>query len=534
MPVRIERRQVAGKGDHDTLMIDVRNTVRLTINRHFTANGDAVIDRALALVGKAVEKPGDSERTGAWIRAVLPKVDLDEWWAVRAGEPTEDNRPAMAIRLMGIDIAAAQATAMERIFHGIEISARSNQENWDLDLAGTDFEGTAQWQAPTPALPNGRLVARLARLRIPQSPEALPVAETAAPAHAADRATRWPEIDVDATRFISGTHEIGRLQLRAQPSGSDWLIKELNITNDGGTLAATGRWHIDDRSQQTDVKAKLDTKDAGAFLLRFGYPEAIRGAPTQIEGTLSWAGAPSEFDYPTLSGTLQLHTGAGQFTKIDPGLGKLLGVLSLQALPRRIELDFRDVFSEGFTFDEATGSVHIAKGVLRTDDFTILGPAARVTIRGEADLAQETQQLMVRIQPSLATSFSAGTAGAAMLLLAANPVVAAVVGAGTLLAQKVLQDPIEAIFSYEYKVTGSWTDPVVARVDGRKVTPDATAKAPAEAASRPADAVTKPADSKPKGPADPASKAAAEAPAKPAAETAPAPGAGTPANSPAS
>jgi uncharacterized protein YhdP len=447
---------------------------------------------------------------------------------------------------------------MERVFHGVEISARSNQENWDLDLAGTDFEGTAQWQAPTPALPNGRLVARLARLRIPQSPEASSVVEAASVPHAADKATRWPEIDVDATHFMSGTHEVGRLQLRAQPSGSDWLIKELNITNDGGTLAATGRWQINDRHQQTDVKAKLDTKDAGAFLMRFGYPEAIRGAPTQIEGTLSWAGAPSEFDYPTLSGTLQLHTGAGQFTKIDPGLGKLLGVLSLQALPRRIELDFRDVFSEGFAFDEANGSVHIANGVLRTDDFTILGPAARVTIRGEADLAHETQQLMVRIQPSLATSFSAGTAGAAMLLLAANPVVAAVVGASTLLAQKVLQDPIESLFSYEYKVTGSWTDPVVVRVDGHKVAPNTTANpaaggaasmapgagakpaadagnTPTDAAPMPADAATKaPADATPKGQADSASKPAAEAPPKPAAGAAPAPGTGTPASSPAS
>ena len=54
------------------------------------------------------------------------------------------------------------------------------------------------------------------------------------------------------------------------------------------------------------------------------------------------------------------------------------------------------------------------------------------------------------------------SAGAALLFLA-NPMIGAAVGAGSLLAQKVLKDPIEQMFSYEYTVTGSWSDPVVTR-----------------------------------------------------------------------
>ena len=69
-----------------------------------------------------------------------------------------------------------------------------------------------------------------------------------------------------------------------------------------------------------------------------------------------------------LSGTLAVGVGPGQFTKIEPGIGKLLGVLSLQALPRRITLDFRDVFSEGFAFDSIDGNVKIwINGNLCTD-----------------------------------------------------------------------------------------------------------------------------------------------------------------------
>jgi len=157
-----------------------------------------------------------------------------------------------------------------------------------------------------------------------------------------------------------------------------------------------------------------------------------------------------------------MKSGAGQFTKIDPGIGKLLGVLSLQALPRRITLDFRDVFSEGFAFDDINGDFSIDDGQMHTDDLKLVGPAAAVAIKGDLDLARETQRLTVRVQPALSSSVSAGAA----VLFIANPLVGAAVGAGALLAQKLFNNPIDQMFSYDYRVTGPWVDPVVERVHG--------------------------------------------------------------------
>ena len=134
-------------------------------------------------------------------------------------------------------------------------------------------------------------------------------------------------------------------------------------------------------------------------------------------------------------------------------------MLSLQSLQRRLTLDFRDLFGEGFAFDEITGDVRIQNGIMKSDNLRIAGPAARVAISGEADIAKETQQLKVRVQPTLSAGVSVGAA----VLLLANPIVGAAVGAGSLLAQKVLQDPIEQIFAYEYAVSGGWTDPQVER-----------------------------------------------------------------------
>jgi len=106
----------------------------------------------------------------------------------------------------------------------------------------------------------------------------------------------------------------------------------------------------------------------------------------------------------------------------------------------------------------------IANGTMTTTNLKLVGPAAKVDIAGDADLAQETQRLSVRVQPALSSSVSAGAA----LLFIANPLVGAAVGAGSLLAQTMLKDPIEQIFSYEYTVTGSWSDPVVTRTSAAR------------------------------------------------------------------
>jgi uncharacterized protein YhdP len=222
--------------------------------------------------------------------------------------------------------------------------------------------------------------------------------------------------------------------------------------------------------EQSNIDFALDVKDPGAYLARLGHTDAIKSAPTKISGKLAWDGSPSEFDYPSLGGEFRLETGPGRFIKIEPGMGKLLGVLSLQALPRRIALDFTDVFSQGFAFDQIAGDVTIQRGVMKTSNIRLNGPAAKVLITGEADLAKETQHLAVRVQPAISGGVSAGAA----LLFLANPIVGAAVGAGSLLAQKMLRDPIEQMFSYEYQVTGTWSDPVV----GKRAPATAQAAAP--------------------------------------------------------
>jgi len=203
------------------------------------------------------------------------------------------------------------------------------------------------------------------------------------------------------------------------------------------------------------MNVKLEVSDAGKYLERLGYPGTLRGGIAHLEGKLGWAGSPLGIDYPSLTGNVSLKVGKGQFLKADPGAAKLLGILSLQSL---LTFDLRDLFREGFAFDTISSSAQVAKGVLSTRDFDMHGAAARVGITGDIDLARETQKLRLRVVPALGDS----AATAATLLLNINPVTAL----GALIAQRILKDPLGQIFSFEYSVTGSWSEPKVERGQG--------------------------------------------------------------------
>ena len=467
VPIRIERHEATGKGLEDSLTIDFRGNLRAIAHRDLT-RGAGSVDRALLLLGGAIARGGTADRPGIWVRGDIKDFDVDEWLALYAKESA--SAPAVAatgprsLELNGVDIQAGRIDVFGRVLHDLKVNAVRADTDWRLRVAGRELEGTASWKGPAPGVPNGRVTARLSRF-VPPGPDELQPVRSEVDPNARQKNT-WPEIDIVADAFITRTgHDIGAFELLAQPVGPDWRIGKLSLVNPAGRLDANGWWRIARDKQATELEVQLTTEDAGAFLDRFGYPVAVRNAPTKISGSLMWAGAPNDFDYPSLSGKLALRTGAGQFTKIDPGIGKLLGVLSLQSLPRRITLDFRDVFSEGFAFDDINGEFRIERGLLQTENLRLEGPAAAVTLTGKIDLANETQQLDVRVKPALSSTFSAGAA----VLFLANPIVGAAVGAGTLLAQKLMNDPLDQIFSYDYRVTGSWSDPQVARVERKMV-----------------------------------------------------------------
>ncbi len=156
-----------------------------------------------------------------------------------------------------------------------------------------------------------------------------------------------------------------------------------------------------------------------------------------------------------MAGSLRLAADKGQFLKADPGIAKLLNILSLQGLARRLTFDFNDVFAAGFAFDTVRADAVVDHGTATTDDFTMKGVQATVLMSGSADLARETTRLHVKVVPDI-------NAGAASLGVAViNPVI----GLATFVAQYLFKDRISQALTFEYNVSGPWSKPAVTKID---------------------------------------------------------------------
>ncbi|MCD8515542.1 MAG: TIGR02099 family protein, partial [Burkholderiaceae bacterium] len=206
-------------------------------------------------------------------------------------------------------------------------------------------------------------------------------------------------------------------------------------------------------------RIQLDIEDSGQLLERFDMPGVVRGGRGRIEGHIGWSGSPLSFHPPSLNGALSIDVERGQFLKAEPGIAKLLGVLSLQSLPRRLALDFRDVFSEGFAFDFMRGHASIRDGIASTNNLQMKGVSAAVLIEGQADIVHETQDITAVVIPEL----NAGTASLVATMI--SPVT----GLGTFLAQFLLRQPLQEAATRQFHITGSWAEPQVERISRRNI-----------------------------------------------------------------
>jgi uncharacterized protein YhdP len=320
--------------------------------------------------------------------------------------------------------------------------------DFQAKVQSREISGEVQWLSQK----NGKLIARLSNLTIPDAApdQAIPAANAVIASITDFKKLHqdYPSLDIVADNFEFDRQRFGRLELIAYPVNDDWNIQKLKLISAEGTMSADGQWNNWVRNPNTSLNVNWEIKNLGKTLKAFGYEDTVKGGAGELSGHLSWPGSPHEFDTTRLNGTLQFEMRKGQILKVQPGVGRLLGLLSLQSLPRRLSLDFRDLFSNGFAFDKINASVKIDRGIMRSDDFTMTGPAADVTIKGETNLQKETQQLTVRVIPHISDSLS-------LAALAGGPLV----GAVAFLAQKILKDPLNKIASSEYEITGTWDNP---------------------------------------------------------------------------
>ncbi len=475
MPLRVTLMPV-GLYDQQNLNEEIRVSLGRAVNARYLRQRPAAVRNApwkLVRGGIGVNAPPPMLESGVSLAVSMASLNLDAWRTLanslnEGGTSGDTGAGSGAGNDFGgylspdtVNLRATQLNFADRVIENALLGASRTKAGWQFNVQSDEVIGHATWEDPLAERGAGKLTARLTLLRIEQS-AATQVADILA---GKKSFSELPGLDVTADNFELRSMKLGRLELAATNAGlttgpgREWRISKLVIVNPDATMRASGRWAAGVVEGQTFLNYELDISDAGKLLDRLGFERTLKGGKGRMEGEVSWRGAPSSIDFPTLAGNLSLKLATGQFLKADPGVAKLLGVLSLQSLPRRLTLDFRDIFTDGFQFDSIASTATITRGILKTDSFKMRGVNAAVLMDGTVDLNEETQNLTVVVIPEL-------NAGGASVVygLAVNPVI----GLGSFLAQLFLKNPLSQVLTQEYQVTGPWKDPVIKKSSSKR------------------------------------------------------------------
>lgn len=380
---------------------------------------------------------------GLLLKLALPSVDLRAWsaWAKSSVSPSA-SRPSVPLH---VELATPDLNwgSYHLSNASLWLGHVPADTGWHLMVDAAELKGEIDYFAEG----NGMVRARLPLLVLN-----LPTYSSLNGAELAKMQVQsLPAMDIRVGNLVYRGSSLGSLVIGARYVNQDWFLDSVRLKMQEGLLTGSLR---SIGASSVESRFNVDTTDAGKMLERFGIKDTFRQGQGQLSGDLSWPGTLIDFDLAKVSGKMAINLNHGQFAKVNPGVARLLGVISLQSLTRRIKLDFTDVFSEGFAFDSLTGDAQALQGVFTSNNISMKGPAADVQISGEVNLGAETQQLKVHVEPHMAEGVALAT-GAALI----NPVI----GVAALAAQKVLQDPVSKIFSVDYRVTGTLTDPVVSK-----------------------------------------------------------------------
>lgn len=266
-----------------------------------------------------------------------------------------------------------------------------------------------------------------------------------------------PNFNLRVDNLSIGGILIGDLTLKSHSTPERWTVDYCRIETPNYQLMLEGGWTQKNKANHTDVQLKVHFNKLSKSLEAWGITPAVHSKKGDLSFNGGWRGRFDEFSLASLNGAMDLQLNDGRITHLSPeteeklGLGKLLSILSLQTIPRRLHLDFSDLSQEGYSFDMFKGHFTVAKGIMNTQDSYIDGPVAYASMKGDLDIVHRMYDLNLSISPHITASLPV------VATIAGGPIV----GLSVWVASKIINQGMQKISAYSYKISGPWDQPVV-------------------------------------------------------------------------
>jgi uncharacterized protein YhdP len=368
---------------------------------------------------------------------------LDEWLALADASSRDGTRTLLA----GAELDIGEFAAFGQRLGASRLDVHRENDFWNIGIVSEPIAGYISIPLGT-ARP--QIVANMERVYWARGGER--------PSQELDPRT-LPGIALQAAELAIDDHRLGRVSADLVPDVMGLRLVSFTSTTESYAAEGSGSWLAGPGGPATRVAVNVTSTDVGLALSELGFTPFLAAETADVTASLHWPGGPDERWRDHVSGDVAMRFEKGSLPELDPGAGRVVGLLSIAALPRRLALDFRDVFSPGFVFDEISGDFTVIDGDAYTDNLKMAGPGAEIGVIGRTGLRDRDyqQQAVVTAEPGNVLP----TVGA----IVAGPTV----GAAWWLFMRIFRKPLQGIGRASYCVTGTWDDPQVERLTGDRV-----------------------------------------------------------------
>ena len=452
--------------DEDTLACSAAYGGTLQARLNFTRQDDAwALDRGDLHLGAGA--PALPANPGFVLTGTLDEFSWDDWkrfvpasaLTAPAAQPATAGAAPLPGSVQGVDLVVGRFQALGQTLDKLHLVMTRIAEGWQARLDSAAAAGTLTLPSTVDA--DHPLVLNMDRLLLTRASQPAPAAATAgAPVAAAGGpAPRYDPRRLPALRFSGKRLEYSELKLgdasfSLKPLQDGVALEDIKVDSDSFSITGDGTWTVTPAGmQRSTLNMGVKSRDVGKSLQALGFAPAITGSKGEIDANLNWQDSPFGTVVTTLGGTLHVKLDDGQIVDVQPGAGRVFGLLSLSALPRRLLLNFSDVFSKGFGYDSIEGDFTLQDGDAYTQDLQVKGPAAKITLIGRTGLAKRDFDEALIVDPSVGSTL---------------PVVGALaggvgVGAVVFLLTEIFKKPISAAGQTRYHLTGTWDNPLLSK-----------------------------------------------------------------------
>jgi uncharacterized protein (TIGR02099 family) len=399
---------------------------------------------------------------GLWVDGKLDEVDVSQWQAAfKPAKPAAiPATPATTLPAEGtppvirsVDVALGRLLVAEQAFENLRIKLAPENRDWLLSLNSPAVTGTVRWQQQPAGRTTYRAELKHLVLRAPEQEPDEAESTTASPAEPMDPST-LPGLSLNCHSLRVNEHDLGSLQIEAVPVGKGLSLSTLNLNGDLN-VQGSGNWTRLDNKSSAQLSLSVRGSKLKQMFAALGYVPSLDAEKVKVQASLAWEPHAEGIKTEALGGGFSLDLEDGVMMAVEPGAGRVLGLLNFFALPRRLTLDFSDVISKGLAFDTLKGDFRLEQGNAFTDNLRVRGPSLRMEIAGRVGLAARDYDQKVTIHPQVSSGVA--LTGAAL----GGPAV----GLGLLLAQQLFKKPLEELSELSYRLHGPWDNPSIDRDD---------------------------------------------------------------------